>query len=336
MLINTFHHVSILLLTKQPLVADAMPSSMECIDKPSARVVYLFDTMANHQKRNITKHPDGCWTTDRKSLEVLVNGKVISFKAFIYMNEKQVTLPERTIIKNTCKNFKCVNPDHFRIISPEMYSIDADSGCWINPRASYAIRQNKKTINIIRFLYEKHIGKLESDRLLTKVCNTTNCVNPYHHERKFKEPEYFIDENGCWVCTNKTVNHKYGYPSIYINGTGKTIMLSKYNYIKKYGNLPDGMEMRHKCDNKMCINPDHMEPGTHKQNMEDMALMGKAKRGTKNFFNKLTIEQAKTIKFGRGVSLEKLAIEFNIAPSTAWSIRNGKMWKWLEIDSISE
>jgi hypothetical protein len=336
MLINTFHHVSILLLVKQPLVADAIPSPMECIDKPFARVVYLFDTMANHQKRNITKHPDGCWTTDRNNLEILVNGKVISFKAFIYMNEKQVTLPEKVRIKNTCNNFKCVNPDHFRIISPEMYSIDADSGCWINPRTSYAIQQNKKTINIIRFLYEKHIGKLESDRRLKKVCNTTNCVNPHHYERIFMEPEYFINENGCWVCTNKTVNHKYGYPSIYINGTGKNIMLSKYNYIKKYGDLPDGMEMRHKCDNKMCINPDHMEPGTHKQNMEDMGVRNKTNKGTKNPFSKLTIEQAKMAKFNKAVNAKKMAIDFNVSHSTILAIRNGKKWKWLQMDSISE
>lgn len=335
-LVNTINHVSNRNFLNKPPVADAILPFVGSVGKPSARVVYLFDIMPNHQKRDIFKLENGCWETNRKNLEIFIDGKTLSFKKFIYEQETGIKIPDGSRIKNTCSNQKCINPSHFRIITKEFYVEDEETGCWINTRISYSIRQNKQTINIVRYLYDKHIGKLEEDRLLTKTCKTPNCVNPHHYERKFKNPEYFIDENGCWVCTNRIVNHKYGYPSIYLNGTGKNIMLSKYNYIKKYGELPEGMEMRHKCDNKLCINPDHMEPGTHKQNMEDMANMGKAKRGTKSPFNKLTIEQAKIAKFGNGVSIEKLAIQFGVVPSTIHGIRKGKSWKWLKIDSVSE
>ena len=38
----------------------------------------------------------------------------------------------------------------------------------------------------------------------------------------------------------------------------------------KFGEIPKGMVIRHKCDNPNCCNIEHLEIGTQKDNIEDM------------------------------------------------------------------
>lgn len=72
-------------------------------------------------------------------------------------------------------------------------------------------------------------------------------------------------------------------------GVYKTLWLHRLAYEKHHGPIPEGMEVRHKCDNRRCINPEHLEIGTHADNMGDMAQRGRANR-------KLSPEDVKLIR----------------------------------------
>lgn len=46
-------------------------------------------------------------------------------------------------------------------------------------------------------------------------------------------------------------------------------------YIRIKGPIPNGIILRHKCDNRLCMNPNHLEPGTASDNARDKMERGR-------------------------------------------------------------
>lgn len=73
------------------------------------------------------------------------------------------------------------------------------------------------------------------------------------------------NENGCWEW-KKSLNAR-GYGQMRVNG--QTRELHKISYRAFKGPVDNGLYVLHKCDNRKCINPDHLYLGTQKDNMRD-------------------------------------------------------------------
>jgi len=59
-----------------------------------------------------------------------------------------------------------------------------------------------------------------------------------------------------------------GYPRLKV--LGRPQRLHRFLWIARYGPIPPGMVLCHRCDERRCINPDHHFVGTHQDNMRDM------------------------------------------------------------------
>ena len=76
-----------------------------------------------------------------------------------------------------------------------------------------------------------------------------------------------VSENGCWVW-QMSRDKKTGYANIH-RKMHPTTLVHRIAYTLKNGEIPDGLEVMHKCHGGRfgCVNPDHLDTGTHAENM---------------------------------------------------------------------
>lgn len=70
---------------------------------------------------------------------------------------------------------------------------------------------------------------------------------------------------GCWQWTGAISD---GYGSFGEGHKGRTHLAHRFAYELTVGPIPEGMQLDHRCSNRRCVNPAHLRPVTHKQNME--------------------------------------------------------------------
>ena len=67
------------------------------------------------------------------------------------------------------------------------------------------------------------------------------------------------DPHGCWVWVRGTSGHGYGS----FKYQGKVYRSYQLSYMMLVGPVPLGYELHHTCNNKLCVNPAHLEPVRH-------------------------------------------------------------------------
>jgi hypothetical protein len=88
---------------------------------------------------------------------------------------------------------------------------------------------------------------------------------------------------------------------------------------------PVGKLIRHKCRYKYCLNPDHLETGTHQDNADDRARDGTIPTGDKHKSSKLTDAEVMEIYSSKdNTSRIEMAKKYKVHCDTISSIRKGK------------
>lgn len=108
---------------------------------------------------------------------------------------------------------------------------------------------------------------------------------------------------------------------------GRTMHAHKAAFLLFKGSIPSGMCVMHSCDNRLCVNPDHLSLGTNADNVRDMD--SKNRRGTKCTLTRQQAEEVKAL-LAAGMSQQKVADRFGIHQTAVSRIKLGKTIKFKE------
>ena len=144
---------------------------------------------------------------------------------------------------------------------------------------------------------------------------------------KGKKPRpltYRINERGCHICISHKV-HQLGY--VQLTRGYKVQAAQRVVFEDTYGPVPDGMFVCHTCDNRSCINPEHLFLGTHQDNMDDMVRKNRGYKGVgvHNPRAKITPKQVREIR-ASGESTKVLAERYGLSPHYVPKIKRGVRW----------
>lgn len=134
--------------------------------------------------------------------------------------------------------------------------------------------------------------------------------------------------DGCWEWTASRRPNGYGQFKL----GDRVGYAHRASYTLFVGAIPVGMFVCHRCDNKACVNPEHLFVGTAADNMADMAAKGRGRktgsRGERNGRAILTAEQVVSIReaLNAGAVGLRLAEAYGVGPTAISRIRSGRAW----------
>ncbi len=215
------------------------------------------------------------------------------------------------------------------------------------------------------FFVKPYVAKNKNPRFCSFECRWKNNrsqvvdVNCQHCGKEFSTQEWRIGQNRGKFCSRECIKrssipikerfgnfvglktpsgcmewqgyiHKNGYGAICSGKRSHSIYAHRAAWEIVNGKIPDGLHVLHKCDNRRCVNVDHLFLGTHDDNMADCVAKGRHSRGESHYAVKLSTEQVRLIReryaIG-GISQYALAREFGVTQTTIGHIVLGRTRK---------
>lgn len=129
-----------------------------------------------------------------------------------------------------------------------------------------------------------------------------------------------VDITNNWECWN-WIRHidTVGYGRFYIDGIND--LAHRISFIIHYGEIQQNMQILHNCDNRKCVNPNHLFIGTNLDNVNDRVVKNRSYRpkGELSPLSKLTKDQVIEIRerYKKEISISSLTKKFDIVTCLA-------------------
>lgn len=121
-----------------------------------------------------------------------------------------------------------------------------------------------------------------------------------------------LEELGpCWIWQGATVR---GYGVIKVDG--KHVKAHRFSYEAEVGPMPDDMQACHMCDTPLCVNYEHIFPGTNEENIQDKVAKGRQTHGPRNSLTPEEEEDVRTSYYFGEENQSQLAARYHVRPAT--------------------
>lgn len=134
--------------------------------------------------------------------------------------------------------------------------------------------------------------------------------------------------SGCWLWTAYLMPNGYGL--IGRGGSGEGMEYAhRAAWMLYRGPVPAGRFVCHRCDNRACVNPDHLFLGTHADNMRDMSSKRRSAVGSRNGQARLSPQSASEARRMKssGIPQAQIARALGVSPMTISRLVRGQSWR---------
>lgn len=147
--------------------------------------------------------------------------------------------------------------------------------------------------------------------------------------------EHATYRGGCLEWDGYRKKQGYGSLSVKVGGEWLQMTANRVAYVLLHGSIPEGLLVRHTCDNPPCILPAHLVLGTNADNMQDMIARGRSRKnvGENNSSALLTVTQVESIRARyarRDITQTALGHEYGVSQQTISAIICGAVWASVE------
>lgn len=181
---------------------------------------------------------------------------------------------------------------------------------------------------------EKQFIARKDQQFCSALCHQLLVKNPENMLISLKErfnKKVIKNKNECWGW--KGYIGKNPYPQM-LYKKPKRVLIHRVSWLIHKGPVPNGLFVLHKCDNKICTNPDHLFLGTIKDNSDDMISKGRQvilrgeSIGTSKLKELQVIDILNMLKDKRTIS--EISRIFYVSRKLIREIRDNKSWKHIE------
>lgn len=182
--------------------------------------------------------------------------------------------------------------------------------------------------------FNKNRSRLDGHDVYCRVC-----VAQKAQEYKAKPPaltaKYVRDfmknvrivDGGCWEWTAATLPSGYGRFKF-----GTIQYAHRFSFYIFNGDLCEGMEVCHTCDNPKCVNPAHLWQGTKSDNMRDAATKGRTNTVKLSPDDVRSIRNLHNLKY----SSDEIAQRYGVTAETIWAIVSRRTWDHIADDATED
>lgn len=187
------------------------------------------------------------------------------------------------------------------------------------------------TMSIQHLVLEKYTGRKVETRYVDTVCGNPICCNPVHLQERDFDVRFWnniVEDGECWIWQGTVSSNEYGV--ITLDGVNRPTHVLSYELSN--GEIPEGLFVLHKCNRKLCINPDHLYIGTHNDNMRDMADsdVNKGEGNGNSILTEKDVREIKKLIASRMITYNNIAQNYGVKRQTIKDIALGRTWAWLK------
>ncbi len=129
------------------------------------------------------------------------------------------------------------------------------------------------------------------------------------------------DHTVCWQWLGAGKGNGYGH----VTHQRRNITAHRRAFELMVGPVPDDMDVCHTCDNRSCVNPDHLFLGSRAENVADAREKGRLAGGRRKHLKEAAVQEIKR-RLAGGISARRISVESGVGYQTIMSIQRGESY----------